>query len=333
MKTFIIFVISILLCAPSYAYDLPYVGEIRTIETHYDDTLSYLARDYNLGYVELISANPGVDPWMPGDGTTLILPDRHILPDAPHKGIVINLPEMRLYAYLDEGLEPVTFPLGIGREGLETPTGQTTIMRKVAGPTWRPTARMREEDPTLPAFIGPGADNPLGTHALYLGWPEYLIHGTNRPFGIGRRVSSGCIRMYPEAITRLFTLIPTGTPVNVVNQPIKAAWIDDTLYMEAHTNMTQSIQREEGQPMTPAPLTEEEKTYIRTLAGDKADQLDWDKITELVERRNGIPTPVLTSVTEQKEPPIQKEADTNQPPSDEKLETVENTVSTFSLNE
>ena len=307
MKNFLIAALCLLACAKSYAYDKPYIGEVRTINAAYDDTLSYLARDYNLGYLELLSANPHVDPWIPGKGTKITLPAQHILPDAPYKGIVINLAEMRLYAYLDNGLAPITYPLGIGREGLETPTGQTHIRYKTAKPTWRPTARMREEDPSLPAEVGPGYDNPLGTHALYLGWPQYLIHGTNRPFGIGRRVSSGCIRMYPEAITRLFTVIETGTPVNVLDQPIKAAWIDDTLYIEAHTNLSQSIEREDGNKVTPSPLTYDEIQYIKRVAGNQAEQIDWDSVNRIVKQRNGMPMPTLTRHSDTKKAPHKEE--------------------------
>lgn len=283
-----------------YAYDQPYIGTMKTIQATYGDTFPYIARDYNLGYVELITANPTIDPWLPGEGTEITLPLRHILPEAPQNGIVINLAEMRLYAFLDNQMEPITFPIGIGREGLETPTGTTIITRKVDGPTWHPTARMREEDPSLPEFVGPGAKNPLGTHALYLGWPEYLIHGTNRPFGIGRRVSSGCMRMYPEAITRLYTLIPVDTPVTIVDQPIKAAWIGDELYLEAHTTMKQALEIEETQgSITDEVLTLDEINYIKGKAGENANNLNWDEINQIVKRRSGIPTPILHKNTEE----------------------------------
>jgi L,D-transpeptidase ErfK/SrfK len=291
------------------AYDLPYMGELKTIETDYEDTFAFIARDYNLGYLDLILANPEVDPWIPGDGTKLKLPTQFIFPDAPKEGIVINLAEMRLYAFINGDKEPVTFPIGVGREGLETPTGTTTIVRKQANPIWRPTPRMREEDPKLPAVVGPGPENPLGTHALYLGWPQYLIHGTNKPFGIGRRVSSGCIRMYPEAIIKMFSLIEPNTKVTVVSQPIKAAWINDVLYMEAHPSMIQSTEIEEKGVIQSYPLTDEDKAWISNFAGAYADQLDWDKISELAARRTGIPTAIfsLKKAEPVKEKPVEKE--------------------------
>ena len=185
------------------AYDENYIGDMETYTAVYEDTLVHLARKNDLGFVEMRAANPNLDPWIPGEGAEVILPKRHLLPETEREGIVINLPEMRIYAYLNGDSAPYTYPIGVGREGLGTPTGQTSIVRKKEGPIWHPTERMREEDPELAASVLPGPDNPMGTHALYLGWPTYAMHGTNRPFGIGRRVSSGCIRLYPEDIAML----------------------------------------------------------------------------------------------------------------------------------
>lgn len=273
-------------------YNLPYVGDQIEYESDYEDTFVHIARDYNLGYVEMRAANPGVDPWLPGEGTDLILPTRHIFPEAPRQGIVINLPEMRLYAFVNGDNPPDTYPIGIGREGLDTPEGTTKIVRKRAGPEWRPTPRMRQEKPELPAVVEPGPENPLGTHALYLGWPQYAIHGTNRPFGIGRRISSGCIRLYPESITKLFEKVPVGTPVTVVDQPIKAAWIDDKLYIEAHPTISQSIQMEETGQIEPTQLSEKEMEYILKAADEFKDRLRWPAIRMAVKERRGYPVAV-----------------------------------------
>ena len=294
MRTLALVIAVLMIAAPSQAYDLDYVGQTRTLALKHEDTLTYVARDYNLGYLELLAANPRVDPWIPGEGTSVTLPLMHILPDAPREGIVINLAEMRLYAFIDKDLKPVTFPLGVGREGLETPQGQTSIVRKINNPIWYPTKRMREEDPDLPRAVGPGIQNPLGTHALYLGWPQYLIHGTNRPFGIGRRVSSGCIRMYPEAIKQLYTLIDVDTPVKVVDQPIKAGWVGDEFYIEAHTNMDQSIELEADGHFTPVTITEAEKDFIKSAAGVYADQIDWSRVEDIVRLRTGVPIGLFT---------------------------------------
>lgn len=271
-------------------YDKPYIGDMITYRAEYEDTFVHLARDYKLGYVEMRAANPEVDPWIPGAGRKLILPARHILPDAPRKGIVINLPEMRLYAYVNGDEAPTTYPIGIGREGLDTPLGKTKIVRKVEGPTWRPTPRMRAEKPELPEVVEPGPENPMGTHALYLGWPQYAIHGTNRPFGIGRRISSGCIRLYPEDTIALYNMIPVGTQVTVVNQPLKLAWIDDELYLEAHPDIEQAIQMEEtGEVLSFPKLTDKDMAEIIKAAGPYKDKLRWPAIRTAIRERRGYP--------------------------------------------
>lgn len=252
----------------------------------------HIARRHALGFVELRAANPQVDPWLPGDGTEMVLPARHILPDAPRRGIVINIAEMRLYAYINGDEAPETFPIAIGREGLETPLGETKIVRKKDGPTWRPTARMREEDPDLPMSVPPGPENPLGTHAVYLGWPTYAIHGTNKPFGIGRRVSSGCIRMYPENIIEFFDMAKVGTSVRVVNQPIKLAWIEGELFLEAHPDLEQSIQMEETGVVSTHKMSDGDMEQIIKAAGKHQDRLHWSKIRMAVRARAGYPVSI-----------------------------------------
>lgn len=280
--------------APKQLYNKPYVGDEIIHKAKYEDTFVQLAREHDLGYVEMRAANPYLDPWMPGEGAEIILPARHLIPDAEQEGIVINLPEMRLYAFLDSYAPPVTHPLGIGRDGLLTPTGTTSITRKKEAPSWRPTPRMRKEDPDLPSVVEPGPMNPLGTHALYLGWPTYAIHGTNRPFGIGRRVSSGCIRLYPEDIESFFKKIPVGTKVSVVNQPIKAAWIDESLYVEAHLTMQQADVMEDDGGVPSYDFTEADLAAIMKVAGDYAEKVDWRLVRNTVRKRAGYPVKVYT---------------------------------------
>lgn len=297
MKLFILLSFLLLLVfAPLHmaqaGFDGAYVGDQIEYRAAYEDTFVHLARDYKLGFVELRAANPNVDPWLPGEGTELILPTRHILPDAPREGVVINLPEMRLYAYVNGDAAPTTFPLGVGREGLETPVGETKIVRKKEGPTWTPTARMREEDPLLKQSYGPGPDNPLGTHALYLGWPTYAIHGTNRPFGIGRRISSGCIRMYPEDITRFYDMIPVGTKVTVVDQAVKAAWIEDKLYIEAHPSLEQSLEMEETAHISSPKISDADMEHIIKVAGEYSDRIRWAAVRTAIRERAGYPVDV-----------------------------------------
>ena len=274
------------------AYDKPYIGETIEYRAQHEDTFVHLARDYNLGFVEMRAANPYVDPWLPGKGTKLILPARHLLPDAKYEGVVINLPEMRLYAFVNGDEAPTSFPIGIGREGLNTPEGVTKVVRKKEGPTWTPTPRMRREDPELKPYYPPGPENPLGTHALYLGWPTYAIHGTNKPFGIGRRVSSGCIRLYPEKIEHLYEVVPVGSRVEVVNQPIKLAWIDDRLYLEAHPEMEQALQMEEYGQVSAPKLSEKDLKRIIRVAGDFEDKLRWPAIRMAIKERSGYPVEI-----------------------------------------
>jgi len=273
----------------SKPYKDNFIGEMKEHVAAYEDTLVQLARDNDLGYVEMRAANPNLDPWIPGKGTTVLLPTMQILPDAPRKGIVINLPEMRLYYYDKETDTPVSFPLGVGREGISTPLGTPHIRDKKEKPTWRPTARMRKEDPDLPAVVKAGPDNPLGTHILYLGWPEYGIHGTNKPFGIGRRSSSGCIRMYPEDILKLWPEVPVNTLVTVVDQPVKAAWIENEFFIEAHTSIGQANTIEENGGTPNYEMSEGDMEQILKAAGKDVHLLDWPKIRNIIRTRSGYP--------------------------------------------
>jgi len=218
------------------------VGRLRYTTVQGEETLLDIARAYDLGYDEILAANPGVDPWTPPPGQRVLLPTAHVLPDAPREGIVINLAARRLYYYPPRhGGEParvVTHPIGIGREGWATPLGRTKVARKHAAPAWTVPASIRREhaakgDP-LPAVVPAGPDNPLGSHALRLGWSSILIHGTNKPAGIGMRVSHGCMQLYPEDIAPLFEAVPVGTPVTVVDQPYRVGRGDAGLLLEAH---------------------------------------------------------------------------------------------------
>jgi len=283
--------LGIILCPVSLSAQEPKaIGVTQAYKAKYEDTFVVLARKYNLGFTELISANPYVDPWLPGEGTDLILPTMHILPESTHTGLVINLPEMRMYIYQGQkDGTPISFPVGIGREGLNTPIGTTTIVRKVDGPVWRPTPRMRKEDPKLPVSVGQGIDNPMGTHALYLGWSEYAIHGTNMPYGIGRRVSSGCIRMNPEDIPQVFGIMPEGGTVTVVNQPLKTAWIDGKFYLEAHPTQEQALEidKEGGFPSFQVSL--EDLRALQRQANFYKIDLDWQVIRKALRERRGYP--------------------------------------------
>ena len=279
---------------PALAADFPLargetaVGALGRYTIEPGDTLPDLARRYDLGFTQLQAANPAVDPWLPGVGTRLLLPTLYILPDALRTGIVINLAEERLF-YFPRGSGRVeTYPIGIAVDGSATPLGVTRVVRKQANPSWYPPASIRAEEPGLPDHVPPGPDNPLGAYALLLGWPDYLIHGTNKPDGIGRSVSHGCIHLYPEDIERLFREVPVTTPVRVVDQPTEAAWIGDALYVEVHPSHAQSDEIDIGRPVTPA-IPGDLTARVLAAAGARADDVDWPRVERAGLRRSGAP--------------------------------------------
>ncbi|GGF19831.1 hypothetical protein GCM10011611_27270 [Aliidongia dinghuensis] len=270
------------------------IGIPAVYRTRSSDTLLDIARTYDLGYVEIRAANPGVDPWLPGEGTPIVLPTWHVLPDAPHRGLVINLPELRIY-YFPPGDAPVSFPIGIGGEGKETPVGQTRIAAKRTHPTWVPTASEHAEEPDLPAVVGPGPDNPMGDYALYLGWSGYAIHGSNKPYSIGRRDSHGCIRLYPEDIERLYRSIAVGVPVTVVNQQAKVGWSGNELYLEVHPTQSDADALETtGAPRSTTPVDADD--LVRRKAGFELERVDWTVVHEAEARRDGVPVQVTRAL-------------------------------------
>ncbi len=268
------------------------IGRVLRYRARHEDTLIHLPRRFNVGYTELRAANPYVDPWLPGEGTEILIPTAHIVPQAAHRGLVLNLGDQRLYHFKPDGKTVVSYPVGIGREGWSTPTGRTRVVRKRARPTWYVPKSIRAERPDLPAVVPPGPDNPLGLHALYLGWAAYLLHGTNRPYGIGRRASHGCVRLYPEDIARLFREIPVGTPVTVVDQPIKIAWVGGDLMLEVHPTQAQADQVEAGERMTREGAPEIAYRLVAAVRGN-ARRLDWSRIRQALRKREGLPIAVL----------------------------------------
>lgn len=252
------------------------------------ETLLEIARLHDLGFIELVTANPGIDPWIPEAGRTVLLPSEHILPEAPRRGIVINRPELRLY-YFGDGTGPVvTYPIGVGRQGRETPLGSTSIATKRESPTWTPPPSIRAERPELPATVPPGPENPLGLFAMNLGWKNYVIHGTNKPYGIGRRVSSGCIRLYPEDIERLFNTVKIGSPVMIVDQAVKLGWAGGELYIEAHPTVAEGDALEEKGWYTPTAVPGL-KERILDAAGRHAARIDWPAVARAEQAKRGIP--------------------------------------------
>ena len=230
---------------PRGHYPLPetgnMVGEVYTVETRESQTLLDIAREHNVGYEEIRNANPEVSLWAPAPDTEVVIPARYILPPVQREGVVINLSELRLYYYPDtpEGETPrvETYPIGIGREGFDTPLGVTRTTMKLKDPAWYPPESVRQEarengEPP-PEVVPPGPDNPLGQHAIMLDIPGYLIHGTNRPDGIGMRASRGCIRMMPETIEALFSRIEVGERVNLIDMPVKVGLEGERLYVQS----------------------------------------------------------------------------------------------------
>jgi L,D-transpeptidase ErfK/SrfK len=284
-------------------YELPpdgsaVVGTDGHMTTVYSDTLLDIARRNSLGYYEIIRANPGVDMWLPGNGTDIMLPGRRILPAGPREGIVVNLPEHRLYYYPKpkKGEKPVviTYPVSIGKMDWKTPIGETRVIQKEKHPVWNPPEGVRKEhlangDPLPPGPVKAGPDNPLGDYAMRLaaGGGTYLIHGTNNPMAVGMAITHGCVRMYPEDVAALFPLIPVGTKVWLVNDPVKVAFSDGELLMEVHPQVD-----EEGQNTAAEPDLNLLSSKLDEALGNTTAAIHWDFAKQALQAANGIPTVV-----------------------------------------
>ncbi len=294
--------LSLLLGASASAatYPLPaeadsVVGEIQYVVTRYEDTLLDIGRRFGIGYEEIVNANPGVDAWVPGAGVRVTIPSRFILPDAPRDGIVVNLPEHRLYYFpkpkAGEPAVVLTYPLSVGKEDWTTPVGVTRIVNKRERPTWYPPESVRAEHAAQGRFLAkavpPGPDNPLGEFAMRLDLPggAYLIHGTNKPTGVGMPVTHGCIRMFPEDIEYVFQQVPVNTTVRILHQPSKMGWQGDTLYLEVHGML-------EGQkdPETYG-LTQLTRAVVAATK-DRSVQLDWKHAEQVFAKATGVPEPL-----------------------------------------
>lgn len=276
--------------------DQALIGAPSVTTARAEDTLLDIARTHGVGYRDIVAANPGVDPWLPGEGTRVLLPTRYLLPAGPRKGLVLNLPEMRLFYYPPArgDAEPtvMTFPVSVGRMDWATPLGTTRVVAKAKRPSWYPPASVRkeasEDGRELPSVVPPGPDNPLGEYALRLGIPGYLIHGTNRPAGVGMRVTHGCVRMYPEDIEYLFDKVPLNTPVRIVNEPWKLGWDAERLYFEAHHPL------EEDQQNNDRGLTAITELVVAATAAREA-QVDWDVLETVFSESLGVPLPAGTA--------------------------------------
>jgi L,D-transpeptidase ErfK/SrfK len=318
-------------------YELPpegvdVIGAVSTITARYEDTLIDIARRHGLGFQDIVRANPDVNIWVPGEGTEVVLPTRFVLPAGKRRGVILNLAEYRLYYFPEpkpgEPAYVMTYPISIGRMDWETPLGLTTVISKMRNPSWYvPQSVLNEHmengDP-LPRIVPPGPDNPLGAYAMRLGLPGYLIHSTNKPAGVGMRVTHGCIRMFPEDIEYLFTQIPLKAPVRIVNQPVKIGWDGEQLVMEAHPVLETAVVQDPGDVGTETPSDQGDNEAVVAIDGaaivsadsqsevkdpltyvteqfivatsTRAGQLDWHLAERIVHRSDGIPAFVGTSI-------------------------------------
>ena len=267
------------------------VGVPSWVHTRHEDTLMDVARDYSVGYTELKRANPTVDTWIPGDGTRVLLPTRYVLPAGPRDGIIINLPEYRLYYFpkpkQGERAQVVTYPISIGKMDWNSPIGTHRVVNKHKNPTWYPTESIRRDHASrgnvLPRAVPPGPDNPLGAYSLRLNLTTYLIHGTNNPDGVGMRVTSGCIRLFPEHIENLFPLVDVGTPVHIMSEPIKVGWAADTLYVEVHPPLEEESESQLRMRFT---------TLLREAAQLRDLEIDWTRADAIFAAALGVPIEV-----------------------------------------
>lgn len=250
--------------------------------------LEYFAAKYQMGLSNMMEANPGVDPYLPKSGSRLIVPQQLILPDTVHEGIIINSAEMRLYYYPKDTNTVIVLPIGIGELGRDTPMNWTTkVERKRANPTWTPTAKMHAEyaarGEPLPAVVPAGPDNPMGLYALYIG-RLYAIHGTNANFGIGLRVSHGCVRLRNEDIKFLFQNVPVGTRVQFINEPVKAtSEPDGSRYVEVHNPLSTTEAQLNGNEIVPVVLTQSVKSVT-----DQSD-VNSSVLQQAINKRSGMP--------------------------------------------
>ncbi len=266
------------------------VGKVYTVTVREGETLLDIAREHDLGYNEIVAANPGVDPWLPDPGSRVTIPARYVLPNGPRSGIVINLAEMRLYYYpparFGEPATVMTYPIGIGQEGWATPLGKARILVKDKDPVWTVpqsilAASIAEGDP-LPRVVPPGPDNPLGKYALRLDMVGYLIHGTNKPYGVGRRISHGCIRMYPEDVEELFGKVAVGAAVEIINQPYKLGVEGNGLFLESHEPVF-----DRGEP-APSNLPQVIRAVSAISRAEERETVK-ERVVQEASRHDGIP--------------------------------------------
>jgi len=291
------------LLAQAKYFDLPptggdLIGQMRYVKAEQGDTLIDIAHDFSVGQDEMVMANPAVSRWLPGEGTKVLIPDRFILPDTPRVGIVVNIPEMRMYVFppgdaKNPATQVITYPISIGRMDWKSPMGVTKIVEKIKNPTWTPPESIKKEHALegeiLPDVVPAGPDNPLGQFAMRLGVKgSYLIHGTgqDKADGIGMMVTHGCMRMYPEDVAQLFPKVSVGTQVNLVNQPVKLGWNGNALYIEVSQPLDEDHLGYDQLRALAIPL-------IQKKAAERPDfVLNEDALRQALQKPNGIPVSI-----------------------------------------
>lgn len=287
IKSLFLFIIT---CVNAYALTYPLnqntemVGKVFSVTPQNMDTFSRYARIYDVGAYALQHANPGINEDYPDkQKKDIVIPGAFILPST-REGIVVNLPELRLYYFTATDVS--TFPVSVGRDGWGTPVAHTTIVRKEKDPVWVvPDSILAEsaaKGRSIPAVMPAGPKNPLGLYALHLGMNGYLIHGTNTPTSIGRPVSHGCIRMFPADIEQVFNMVSVNTPVSIINEPIKAAWQDNKLYLQVYPSLHQY-------PMSETDRQTLAKNALTTASNGKNVQVDWHLVDTVMKQQTGIP--------------------------------------------
>jgi len=274
--------------APTTSSDI--IGKTFTATTQSRDSSTTIRNRYEITYNSLLEANSRINFNRLSSGQEIIIPAEYILPPY-RKGIVVNIPELRLYYFTPDGKHIVTFPVGLGRLGWRTPVISTRIINKKAGPTWYVPDSIRnytlaKTGQMLPDFIEPGPNNPLGQYALYLEKRGYLIHGTNAPDSVGTFASSGCIRMSDEGIETLFKLVAVGTPVYIINHNNKFGWSDETLFLEAHHKLDDLKAKD-----SPLNITSPQEALQFALTKHTA-AVNWTEVNRLTSNPTGIPFPI-----------------------------------------
>ena len=264
------------------------VGKPQVAQVKRGEDFSDVAERFRVGYYEILEANPGINPDKPPVNTVLVVPTQYILPhNLPQDTIFINLAEMRLYYQPKVENKVYIFPIGIGKEGWNTPTGEMTVIKKTKAPTWHmPLSifnwRNSTGEKNITRVVPPGPENPLGAYALYLSKSGYLIHGTNLPAGIGRRSTAGCIRLYNDDMELLFNMVKVGTKVKSVNEPYKAGWQGKKLYLEAHMPLFEE-RLKTGGDIKPA------LDVVSNAILGRNTKIDWKKVEKIAKEHLAIP--------------------------------------------